>query len=64
MAKGKKKKKFFDVSIPIIEKITQLQAYNIEELDKRSVTYDLTRLLRGKSMLLTSNKNYPLININ
>ncbi len=54
MAKGKKKKKFFDVSIPIIEKITQLQAYNIEELDKRSVTYDLTRLLRGKSMLLTS----------
>ena len=54
MAQAKRKKKFFDVSIPIVEKTTQLQAYNIEELDKRSITYDLTRFLRGKSMLLTA----------
>jgi ribosomal protein S3AE len=54
MAKEKRKKKFFDVSIPIIEKITQLQAYNLEELNERYIKYDLTRLLRGKSMLLTA----------
>ena len=54
MAKAKKKKKFFDVSIPIIEKITQLQAYAIEDLEKRLIKYDLTRSLRGKSMLLTA----------
>ncbi len=54
MAKGKKKKKFFDVNIPLIEKITQLQAYNIEDLDNRFIKYDLTRFLRGKSMLLTA----------
>ena len=54
MVKAKRKKRFFDVSIPIIEKVTQLQAYNIEELDERFIKYDLTRLLRGKSMLLTA----------
>ncbi len=54
MAKEKRKKRFFEVSIPIIEKITQLQAYNIEELNERFIKYDLTRFLRGKSMLLTA----------
>ncbi|MCK4647846.1 hypothetical protein KAT24_02875 [Candidatus Pacearchaeota archaeon] len=52
MAQTKRKKKFFDVEIPIIGKTTQLQAYSIEELDKRIIKYDLTRSLRGKSMLL------------
>jgi ribosomal protein S3AE len=54
MAQAKRKKKFFDVEIPLIEKTTQLQAYTIEELDKRYLKYDLTRFLRGKNMLLTA----------
>ena len=54
MPKGKKKKKFFDVSIPIIGKTTQLQAYEIKELDNKFIKYDLTRFLKGKSMLLSS----------
>jgi len=55
MAQTKRKKKFFDVDIPIIGRTTQLQAYGIEELDGRSIKYDLTRFLKGKSMLLTLN---------
>lgn len=50
MAITKKKKKFFNVEIPIIEKDTQLLAYEIEELDGRYINYDLTKLLRGKNM--------------
>ena len=38
--------------MPVIEKETQLQAYESSELDGRIITYDLTRLLKGKSMLL------------
>ncbi len=53
MAKAKRKKKFFDISIPLIGKTTKLQAYNLEELDKKFLKYDLTRFLKGKSMLLT-----------
>ena len=52
MAIAKKRKKFFDVEIPIINKQTQLQAYEIKELDKRLINYDLTRILRGKNVLL------------
>ncbi|MFA4952903.1 MAG: hypothetical protein WC584_01650 [Candidatus Pacearchaeota archaeon] len=52
MAIAKRKKKFFDVEIPLIRKETQLQAFEIEELNKKLITYDLTRILRGKSMLL------------
>jgi ribosomal protein S3AE len=55
MAQVKKKKKFFDVEIPIISKQTQMQAYELSELDKRSLKYDLTRMLKGKSMMLTLN---------
>jgi ribosomal protein S3AE len=54
MAQAKRKKRFFDVEIPIIGKTTQLQAYDVKELDKRLIKYDLTRSLRGKNMLLTS----------
>ncbi len=52
MAQAKRKKKFFDVEMPIIDKQTQLQAYELKELDGRLIKYDLTRLLRGKSMLI------------
>jgi ribosomal protein S3AE len=53
MAQQKRKKKFFDVEIPLINKQTQLQAYEIAELDGRFLKYDLTRMLKGKSMMLT-----------
>jgi len=53
MAQAKRKKKFFNVDIPIIEKETQLQAYEIEELEGRYIRYDLTRILRGKSIELS-----------
>ena len=52
MAIQKKKKRFFDVEIPIINKATQLQAFEVKELDGRYIKYDLTRSLRGKSMIL------------
>ena len=52
MAQAKRKKRFFDVEIPLINKETQLQAYGINELEGKFIKYDLTRLLRGKSMLL------------
>ena len=55
MAQAKRKQRFFDVEIPIINKETQLYAYDIDELDGKTITYDLTRILRGKSVLLTLN---------
>ncbi len=53
MAIAKRKKKFFDVEIPLINKQTHLQAYEIEELNGRFIKYDLTRLLRGKNMIVS-----------
>ena len=53
MAQAKKKKKFFDIEIPIIGKETQMQAYELPELEGRFLKYDLTRMLKGKSMMLT-----------
>jgi ribosomal protein S3AE len=52
MAKAKKKKKFFDVEMPLINNQTQLQAYELKELNGKFIKYDLTRILRGKNMLL------------
>lgn len=52
MAIAKKRKKFFDVEIPIINRETQLQAMNISELEGREIKYDLTRILKGKSILM------------
>ncbi|MBI2043007.1 hypothetical protein HYT25_01315 [Candidatus Pacearchaeota archaeon] len=51
MAVAKRKKRFFDVEIPIIKKETQLQAFEIPELEGRLITYDLTRFLKGKSAI-------------
>lgn len=52
MAIAKRKKKFFDVDMPAIHKETQLQAFEVKELEGRFIKYDLTRVLRGKSILL------------
>ncbi len=53
MAAVKKKKRFYNVEMPLIRKTTQLQAYDISGLDGRYIKYDLTRILKGKSVLLT-----------
>jgi ribosomal protein S3AE len=52
MAQAKKKKRFYDVEMPIINKQTQLLAQDIAELENKTIKYDLTRILRGKSILL------------
>jgi len=49
MAQAKRKKRFFDVDIPSIGKTTQLQAFDISEINNKFLKYDLTRTLRGKS---------------
>lgn len=54
MAIAKKKKKFFDVEIPIIKKTTQLYAFELKNLNNKILKYDLTRLLRGKNAILQS----------
>jgi ribosomal protein S3AE len=52
MAIAKKKKKFFDVEMPLINKETQLIAMDSSELDGKEIKYDLTRILKGKSILM------------
>lgn len=52
MAITKKRQKFFEVEMPIINKKTQLRAFEVEELDGRYIRYDLTRLLKGKNIIL------------
>jgi ribosomal protein S3AE len=55
MAKAKKRKKFFEVKMPLIGKSTQLYGYEPEDLDGKIIKYDLTRLLKGKNMILHLN---------
>ena len=52
MAIAKRKKRFFDVEIPLINRTTHLQAYELKELDGKFIKYDLTRILKGKSMII------------
>ncbi len=44
------KKKFFDVSIPLINSTSELLAYEISSLNNKKIKIDLTRQLRGKSI--------------
>ncbi len=53
MAAAKKKKRFYTIQIPLIKKETQLQAFEPKDLDGRYLKYDLTRILKGKSMTLS-----------
>jgi ribosomal protein S3AE len=46
------KKKFFDIEIPLLNQKTEAYVYSIENLDKRALKIDLTRMLRGKSIEL------------
>jgi len=52
MAIAKKRKKFFEVEIPLIGKTTEVRAFDISELNDKYIKYDLTRILRGKATLL------------
>lgn len=52
MAEAKKRQRFFDVDMPILKKETQLYGFALEDLKDRYIKYDLTRFLRGKSMVL------------
>jgi ribosomal protein S3AE len=52
MAIAKRKKRFYDVEIPLIGKETQLRDYEMESLNGKFIKYDLTRLLRGKNSVL------------
>ncbi len=54
MAQAKKRKRFFDVEIPLIGKETQIQGYEVSELNNKFVKYDLTRSLKGKNAVLVS----------
>lgn len=53
MAIAKKKKRFYNIEIPLIKKETQLQAIEETELIGRFIKYDLTRILKGKGSILT-----------
>jgi len=52
MADAKRKKRIFEVDMPSINKQTNLIAYEVEELEGKYFSYDLTRLLRGKNIIL------------
>lgn len=52
MAQAKKKKRFFNVEIPIIGKTTQLYGFDKSELNGKLIKYDLTRLIKGKGIIL------------
>lgn len=57
MAQAKKKKKFFEVPMNLLNKTTYLYAYEVEDLDGKIIQYDLTRMLKGKSSLLQLRVN-------
>lgn len=43
------KKRFFDVELDILNTTVQLYAMRAEELENRTVNYDLTKMLKGKN---------------
>ncbi len=53
MAIAKRKKRFFNVEIPLIKKETQVIAYDLKEIEGKYIKYDLTRLLRGKNIIVS-----------
>jgi len=53
MAIAKRKKRFFNVEMPLIKRTTQLQAYEVGDLEGRFIKYDLTRIFKGKAMIIT-----------
>jgi len=55
MAIAKRKKRFHEVEMPILNKSTQLYGYDLKDIEGRIIKYDLTRILKGKNSLLDLN---------
>lgn len=51
------KKKFFEIDIPILNEKCEAQAHSIQELNNKTIRYDATRKLRGKSVDLVLQVN-------
>ena len=47
------KKKFFNVSIPILESDLSVLGTSIQNLEDKVIKYDLTRMLKGKNFVAT-----------
>jgi len=52
MAIAKRKKRFHEVDMPIINKSNYLFGYDLKDIEGRIIKYDLTRILKGKNSLL------------
>ena len=52
MAQAKRKKRMFNIDLPLIRKTTQLIGYEPKDLDGKSILYDLTRMLKGKGAII------------
>ncbi len=52
MAIAKRKKRFFEVEIPLLKKETHLIAFEKQELNGKYLKYDITRNLKGKPALM------------
>ena len=52
MAVAKRKKRFWDVDMPVLGKQTHLYGFDLKDLNNRIIIYDLTRILRGKNSLI------------
>jgi len=46
------KKKYFEVEVPIANLKTEVYAYSLESIANKTIKFDLTRILRGKSLEL------------
>jgi ribosomal protein S3AE len=45
-----RKKRWFEVEVPLINETVELIAFEPEEIDGRTISLDMTRVLRGKSI--------------
>jgi len=57
MAVAKRKKRFWDVDMPVLNKQTHLYGFDLKDLNNRIIKYDLTRILRGKNSVIQLRVN-------
>ena len=50
MPKKPQKKKFFNIEVPLINENYEVQAYLLEDLNNKTMKFDMTRKLKGKSL--------------
>jgi ribosomal protein S3AE len=58
MATAKRKKRFYNVEMPLIGRTTQLQGFEVKELGNRFIKYDLTRIFKGAPRIITLKTKY------